>query len=407
MKKRIFLYGIQGIYNYGCEAMVRAISDTIYESDNNSEISYMSYNYEYDNKHLADCKTVTVKPLDVHVKSKKLSHKLKRAIKYLKKRINIASPEDYLPYDTMWLHKCDVLIIIGGDVFDLLPGQETGYNNERIWASKVVKNCGGKVYLWGISLGDIECNSVAKKSIIDYFANIVDRSAIRDSKSNEYLQTNGIVNSKVYADPAYMIKTEQTDLTKKENKVLGINLSPLANRYAGVNKNEGEWIEFWANFIKSVVRELKYDNVILIPHVCKDDKSDDDFSYLQKILNTLKRDRIDAELVPKNIGFLRVKEYIVKCNLLISARMHCSINAITCGVPTVFLSYSPKSVGMCEFVYGNDDYVIDINGLVRGDVNIETFKMIGKKEDEIRTYLQRRSAELAADAKSAYSYLFN
>lgn len=236
-KKNIYLYGISGIYNYGCEAMVRAISGKIKSVNPLANIIYKTYNYEYDKKQLADCETVNVSQLEVHANNSSLKHKLKRGIKYIKKKAGIANESDRLPFNTEWLKECDCLVIIGGDVFDLLPGEIKGYDNERIWASKIVKNNNGKVVLWGISVGNFESNIYAKESLINYFKNIVDIAIIRDKKSLSYLQENGVTNAYLCADPAFMLKHEQTTYDSRYNvKTLGINLSPLANRYLKTKK---------------------------------------------------------------------------------------------------------------------------------------------------------------------------
>ena len=50
-----------------------------------------------------------------------------------------------------------------------------------------------------------------------------------------------------------------------------------------------------------------------------------------------------------------------ECKIVISARMHCAINAVCENIPTIFLSYSQKSIGMCQYVYGTKEWVVPIN----------------------------------------------
>lgn len=47
-------------------------------------------------------------------------------------------------------------------------------------------------------------------------------------------------------------------------------------------------------------------------------------------------------------------------DLVITARMHCGINAICTGIPTIFLSYSAKAKGMCKLIYGDDKNVVPL-----------------------------------------------
>ena len=47
-------------------------------------------------------------------------------------------------------------------------------------------------------------------------------------------------------------------------------------------------------------------------------------------------------IIDSDPGFVGLKRFIVKCDYVIAARMHCAVNAITVSVPTLFLSYSEK-----------------------------------------------------------------
>lgn len=60
---RIVLYGINGLYNYGCEAMVRGISERLTDVFPNCDVVYKTFRYEQDFKVLSDCDTVTVEPI--------------------------------------------------------------------------------------------------------------------------------------------------------------------------------------------------------------------------------------------------------------------------------------------------------------------------------------------------------
>lgn len=317
--------------------------------------------------------------------------------------MNIAKTDDYIHINTEWVKECDVLIIIGGDVFDRIPSQKK-YQNNRILISKMVKEYGGKVVLWGISVGSFDEDSYAKKVLLEYFRNNVDLAIIRDKKSYAYLRDNGIKNNvTLYSDPAYMLKSLQYGNSHEERKVLGINLSPLSNAYLNYEKSDEEWIEVWADIIFKIYTRLSYDEIILIPHVVIPSySSDDDFSYLSKIFRKLNDKGANVTFVDTDEGFLGVKKYIVKCDLMISARMHCSINSITCGVPTVFLSYSPKSIGMCNHVYGTDKMVLNMNELVEEtDDEITKLQEISPHVDEIKKYLSIKNEFLYKDASDA------
>ena len=181
-------------------------------------------------------------------------------------------------------------------------------------------------------------------------------------------------------------------------------MSPLSNRYLKYNYLDEEWLDIWSDRIVRIADDLKYDTIFLIPHVINDDNTgDDDYLYLSKIYDRIKNDR-NVVLLPKNVGFCGIKEYLVQCDVIFAARMHCAVNSISCGVPTIFLSYSPKSVGMCKHVYNNMDWVIDMNKLCE-KYDSELIKSFEKQIDSKRIYLSQKNMELYLDAKKATSLI--
>lgn len=401
--KNIYLYGISGVYNYGCEAMIRSISGQLKETYPDVSVIYKTYSLTKDSEALANCETIH---LEAVVGKSNPIHK--KGIRFLRRQLSIAKPEDYLYIDMDWTKQCDMLVIIGGDVFDMTPSQRTEkkYQNERIYVSQIVKRKGGKVILWGISVGNFDCNENAKKTLIDYFRDTVDFAVIRDEKSYDYLKKNGIKNIALCSDPAFIQRTIQINIKPRDKKILGINLSPLANKYLCIEKTETEWIGTWTELIIKAFKAVNYDEILLIPHVVNPTyKRDDDYQYLKEIYNGLKEQNIPVSLITSDVGFVSVKKHLVKCSMILAARMHCAVNSITCGVPTVFLSYSPKSVGMCKHVYGNTDWVLDMREMVN-DFDEESIKQLVLKADGIRDFLKDRNIELFEDAKRATEYIF-
>jgi len=402
LMKKIYIYGISGVYNYGCEAMIRGISSELKEVIPNTEIIYKSFSFEEDSRALSDCTTIRIEEL------KRIVNPMhKKAIRFLRRTFNIARPEDRLGIETDWIRECDALIIIGGDIFDLTPNQRSApeYHNERIYVSQIVKRNHGKVILWGISVGNFDCNPNAKSTLLRYFKETVDFAIIRDEKSYAYLKSNGISNIALCSDPAFIQRTVQIENNLKN--ILGINLSPLANRYLNLRKTDEEWIEIWADIITKIFNTSQFDELYLIPHVVNQlKKNDDDYWYLAEISHRLEKNNIPTFLVPGGLGFLGVKKYIMKCKLIFAARMHCAINSITCGVPTIFFAYSQKSFGMCKHVYGTEKYVLDMNKLI-DHYNDEIVCRFINEIDDIKKYLSHRNKDLYNSAKSAINYVVN
>jgi len=73
--------------------------------------------------------------------------------------------------------------------------------------------------------------------------------------------------------------------------------------------------------------------------------------------------------------------------------MHCAINAIEAGVPTIFIAYSQKAVGMAEYVYGNKKWVIPIEKLTE-DRLLALVKAQLSEKDSIKISLAERNKGL-------------
>ncbi len=404
---KFYLYGIHGVYNYGCEAMVRGISARLTEMYPACKVVYKTPSMEQDAAALSDCTTVTLEPVEKKVFTGKQKNIFYRGIRFLRKKLNLAKPDDYLHIKTEWTRDCDALVVIGGDVFDLIPSMiGKPYRNDRIQISEMVKESGGRVILWGISVGSFEKDPKAKRVLVDYFKNTVDFAVIRDRKSFDYLRDAGVTSNIVlYSDPAYMLRTLQASEVEHKGKILGINLSPLSNRYLEGERSEDAWIAAWADAVEKIYRVLAFEKLLLIPHVVtKSNPRDDDFAYLSRLQAVLQNRDVPTELADDDAGFLGVKKHLTRCSLLLSARMHCSVNAITCGVPTVFLSYSPKSVGMCNHVYGDGRMYFDMNQVVNVTEEVlPRLERIAEKLPEISAYLEEKNQALYQDAMRAAS----
>ena len=138
---KICLYGIHGVYNYGCEAMVRAISARFMEMDPNNRVLYKTWDVENDSRILKDCKTVEVSPLvPKYFGVNKVKKFIRRSFSFIRKRIRMPQVKDIFPFQLDWVEDCDVLVVIGGDVFDIVPSRKKKkYFNERIILSELVR----------------------------------------------------------------------------------------------------------------------------------------------------------------------------------------------------------------------------------------------------------------------------
>jgi len=183
-----------------------------------------------------------------------------------------------------------------------------------------------------------------------------------------------------------------------------INLSPLAHRYA-LGTALSASIEDDGKAVANIVTRFDTD-VVLIPHVvCDFNEADDDLRFLRAVRATIPPKVADrVQVLEEDAGFLGIRQRMDGCSVVIAARMHCAINALSHLIPMVFLSYSQKAPGMARYVYGHERWVVPISDVNSGRL----LRVIGDvlaNQDEIRSYLARRLPEILADARSGVAAL--
>lgn len=370
------LYGIGGTYNYGCEAIIRGTEVIIHQKWPDARIKYASLRPEDDMRRLKGC---DVEIIPRRLRKFGLIHFFNSILAYL----TDFHAKRLFPENTEWVEDCDVIFSIGGDLYttphDYKDSNVRSYN-PLIHFGELVKNHGKKFVIWGASVGPFEEYPQLKKKMVKHLRH-VDLITSREPATTRYLEELGLENIIECADPAFMIPSPEPVKRKKNNvKVsynskegsklhIGINLSPLSLLHSFEGNAKQQVIKDQANLVTSLVKDF-HARVTLIPHVvCDFMEDDDDLRYLKQIQTMITGDVADCvELLDGDIGFLRTKEVLSTCDCVIAARMHCAINAVTVGVPTIFLAYSEKAYGMAKYVYGNRKWVVSLKDVPNTDI---------------------------------------
>lgn len=381
--KKVALYGIFGVYNYGCEAIIRGTTKVINDLWPDAEVYYVSPRVEDDKRRLSGC---NIQLIERNSKGgmTKIINKFSR--KLLRK--NLLCTEEL-----NWIDDFDVVFSIGGDLYTL----EGDYKEPRgkfqhnlLTFGEEVKKRGKKLVIWGCSIGPFDKHNKAKEAFLKHL-NGVDFIATRESETIKYLTANNI-NKNVYfcADPAFTLTSSKEEKRSvNENIKIGINLSPLS-----VIDNFGrEQLEVvkqrHIDLIEEIIK-LNNTEVVLIPHVISEADYDDDYRYLESIYSELRLQYNDRlSLVEKDRGFLGTKEILKDLDVVLAARMHCAVNAMEAGVPTLLISYSKKAIGMAEYVYGSKDYVVSLKEFTYGETIKRINSLIDNRES-ISKYLEER-----------------
>ena len=144
------LYGINGLYNYGCEAIVRGTVRLLRLADPEAEIIYFSTRKDEDEK--------AIKDLGIEVRQINRRHLSipERGINKIRREMAIPkqiNDEDFAAV----LDACDTVISIGGDIYTI-PGylrekKRYTYFNKMIEFGNLAKKKGKKLIIIGASIG--------------------------------------------------------------------------------------------------------------------------------------------------------------------------------------------------------------------------------------------------------------
>ena len=379
---RVGLYGIHGTYNFGCEAIVRGAVKFIEDKFENCEIVYFSYSYEFDKKALSD--------LDIKIVRLKNNHMfLLRAVNKILRMLNSKRQFFTIPFHDI-MKQIDIVFSIGGDIYTIpaylrKKKKYLYYNHLVDFCNRAISH-GKKVIVYGASIGPF---GEYKKAVDYYIKNLKKYKKIlcREQDSVDYLKSLGLNNMTFYPDPAFTVRLEQTEVVEK--KYIGVNLSPLSLNETNGSYGEKE-VKSMASLMDRLIEETG-ENLFFAPHVLSENPMDNDYLFLKEICKEMKH-KNNVTFADCSGGFLGIKKQLRECEIVISARMHCAINAVCENVPSIFLSYSQKSIGMCKYVYGDDKWVILLNEIQTNLVE-KAKEMLDDRETIIQV-LSRRNREI-------------
>lgn len=383
---KIGFYGISGLYNYGCEAIIRgsvSFLKTIF--GNNIEIIYFSYCYDYDISVIGD---LNIKVINLNRKNS--------IIKKIVSKLFDLTRIPYIPFYRKDFKKIremtDIVFSIGGDIYTIpayfLKRDKYAYANRIVSCGNYIMKNKEKYFIWGASIGPFGEYKKAKNYYFNHLKK-VNLIVARENNCVKYLKDNGLDNVYFLPDPAFWVKP--LPYVTMEQKYIGFNFSPLSLNEVKGNVSKTD-LEIIAKEITTIIDKTGYD-CLLIPHVINPyNENDNDLSMLNAIFNILPPKIKNKTIWVGNSSFVEIKKELKKCHVLIAARMHCAINGVSEYVPTLFLSYSEKAKGMSNFIYGTDEWCLPINQ-IENNLARKTMEMLSKK-DKIKKYLESRIKDI-------------
>lgn len=351
---RIALYGIHGLYNYGCEAIVRGACQYLSDTFPGCHITYYSYRPLQDAVQISDI-PVTITPL------KEKNSLLRRGINKLLQKFGVERRLPRFDYDDI-VDNNDIIVSIGGDIYTIPEYKRSqanyDYYSPLVQFGDYVKHRGKKLIIYGASIGPFG----AYKKAVDYFRKhlkSVDCIIAREQECVNYLNSIGVKGNVAFMpDPIFAIRFPSYPEARKD--AIAVNLSPLSIRELTGSFEDTE--KLMASFLRALQHETDTE-IILVPHVLSHDMRDNDYEYLAKIAECLPKRAREHFTLTKPESLFEANCILAQCKAAVAARMHCALNATMAGTPPLFIAYSSKAKGMAELIYGTKEWVVPLKDL--------------------------------------------
>jgi len=213
---------------------------------------------------------------------------------------------------------------------------------------------------------------------------------LRESNSLKNISKWDDKNYYVTADIAYLLKKIPSSNKysfrggDKNRKLIGMTISQVRASIAYKNLDKKKSYERHiidiSIIIKHIIEILEF-NVVLIPHCTGVNKTGDDrecYLDINKQVNSDSLFILNEELEPN-----KIKGIISMCDIMIGERLHSVIAALSCGIPSIAITYkNDVRIGMIDQVL-NSKYIICLEDL-KQDKLYELIEHIIYNYDEIR-----------------------
>lgn len=338
----VYLCGHTGSMNRGCEAIIRGTYE-ILKSIGIYNIEVLTFDEKYD-KILGLDKVVHLTPYPQKSLTVKVVGKILRDVF---KNGTWGHKYFYKPLFKV-ISSNDILFNVGGDTYCY----DTPYLSMAL--NELAQKNGIRNVFWGCSVENNVLSNDLLKNDISRYSYIVSRETL---SYGTLVKCTGD-REKVFlaCDPAFHLPVTKTELPKPWNdKVVGINISPLVIK--DVNNGNDIIYRNVYTLIEYIINQTDM-NVCLIPHVYNIENNLQDIAVLKRIYSRYS-DTNRVSIVDSELSCTELKFIISRCRFFIGARTHATIAAYSTGVPTIALSYSVKSLGIAQDLFGKQDgYVI-------------------------------------------------
>jgi len=302
----------------------------------------------------------------------------------------------------------DAVLSIGGDNYSLDYGLVSLFLHMGV--AGLAMRRGIPVALWGVSAGPFDREPRLRPQIRDHLQRMR-LITVRESFTADYLRQLGLeANVVAVADPAFALGAEEVDLDgcmpqRASGGVVGLNVSPLLQRYRAVGEAPEVLLQELADFLRDAVRELQC-AFLLIPHVVPLDgnPANNDAVYMQQLIDRTADLGGQVRMASPRYNAAQLKFVMSQCRFFIGARTHATIGALSMRVPTISIAYSVKAQGINQDLFGHTRYVLRTPDVGRRSL-MQAVRTLMAEEAAIRTRLEQAIPEWKARAHAAVDAL--
>jgi polysaccharide pyruvyl transferase WcaK-like protein len=278
----------------------------------------------------------------------------------------------------------DLGLEIGGDNYSLDYGLPLAHAS----LDAILSGKGIPVVLWSASVGPFGARPRDEKWMMRHLQAHARMILVREPGSLDYLRKMGLgQRTFLMGDPGFVMAPSVPRPELWNGAVpqgsIGINLSPLLGSYRDLQGGEDRWLRDAGLLIRKV-RERFDRPLLLIPHVMQ--FGNDDHEFMLKAVRNANMKESDYSIVSPELSAAELKWIISGLDLLIAARTHAAIAALSSHVPTISIAYSVKAYGLNRQLFGNQDLVIPVRELGHERLLSMVDRVIERSED-IRNHL--------------------
>lgn len=226
-----------------------------------------------------------------------------------------------------------------------------------MWLGKIM---GRPVIKYTADLGPF--TSVINRRAARFYLGRLDLILARSETTRRRLEELG-VDTPVEVCPDTGLLLEPTPVSRESfaptdaKHLVGLSVSHVAERKAGAE----EYVATMAALCDHLVEALRADVVLIANEVAPQRPKVDDVRVAREVLKAVSH-KDDVTLIADVEPAQRLKGIIVACDMVIAARYHSVVAALSAGVPAMSLSWHEKYQELMG-LFGQGEYVCDLTSL--------------------------------------------